>query len=988
METIKTLRIIFRKAANDRNDRFIAETTTGETLTILCNESQQKELASLLPYVQSGNNINLLNATEVEPAVFEAEIFVLEPDYLVDISSLAECFRPYGNHPLNYILGRIRPSENTRHILLGNTANFFIDALINEKDTLANENIALINENNSGAVNYTDILKKLFKSSPFEFSACEDLKDPGSEQQFFSSCRTHFENIKNSVQKSFPKAGIDRDKAVLEPSFICNTLGVQGRLDLMLNDFSAFVELKSGKAVEDYRTGGQFIHAGENHYIQMILYLAVLEFNLNLDADSIRSYLFYSKYPILSKENHSRKHLREALLLRNRIVAIESAINKQNSAEYTEKILKNIRPEILNTKQLEGTFFENYLRPSIDKFQSAIKILDDCERTYFMQLYTFINKELWLSKVGEREYEGIPRAANLWNACFEDKIAAGEILYNLTITDNQADSESHTVSLEIPEYGNLYLPNFRPGDAVVLYERNTEHDNVNNRQVFKGSIEILENKTIRIRLRYRQRNTLVWNNASQYALEHDYMDSTYTGMFRTLSTFLEANQERKDLLLCRRMPETKINPETFPENDIERAVQKALNTKDCFLLVGPPGTGKTSLALKQMTEAFLQENKTNILLVSYTNRAVDEICKALTSISEHLPFIRIGSELNCNPEYRKYLLDNCLDKCNRRNEVQEVIDKCRIFVGTAASIWNKPDIFKLKKFEVAIVDEATQLLEPHLLGILCAKNLSNENAIKRFILIGDHKQLPAVVLQSPEESKIDNPLLNEIGITNFGNSLFERLYRKYMDSGITSAYDTLFTQGRMHPKIAEFPSLHFYNNELKCAGLPHQVELWDNKNMEFYAVQKKSGESSDKVNQEEANVVVDICKKLHEEAIRTENEFIPEDIGIITPYRNQIALIRKHLQESGIDALSSITVDTIERFQGSQRDTIIYSFCVNAPWQLNALPCLTEENGKIIDRKLNVVLTRARKKLFITGNDVLLSKNPIFNELISHLKDE
>ncbi len=972
METIKTLRIIFREAAEDR---FIAKTTSGITLTILCNENQQQELASLLPYIQPGNRFNLLNVKEIEANILEAEFFIFEPDYLLDISSLAECFRPYGNHPLNYILARIRPGENTQHILLGNTANFFIDELVNEKD--------------SQPVNYQDVLKKLFKSSPFEFSACEDLKDLGTEYAFFSSCKKHFENIKKSVHDLFPKAGMDRDKAVLEPSFICNTLGIQGRLDLMLNDFSAFVELKSGKAVEDFRTGGQFIHSGANHYTQMILYLAVLEFNLNLDADSIRSYLLYSKYPVLSKEKHSRKHLGEALRLRNEIVAIESAVNQQNNAAYTEKILSNIRPEILNTNNLEGKFFENYLRPSIDKFKVSIDSLDNCERTYFMQLYSFINKELWLSKAGEREYEGISRASNLWNASFEDKLAAGEILHDLVITDNQADSESHTVTLEIPEYDDLYLPNFRPGDAVVLYERNTEKDNVNNRQVFKGAIEILDNKEVRVRLRYRQRNTLVWTIESQYALEHDYMDSTYTGMFRTLNAFLEANQERRDLLLGRRMPENNLNSDNISlcESDVERAVQKAIKSKDCFLLVGPPGTGKTSLALKQMVEAFLQENKTNILLISYTNRAVDEICKALASISEHLPFIRIGNELNCNPEYRKYLLDNLLDKCNRRSEVQQVIDKCRIYVGTVASVWNKPDIFKLKQFDVAIVDEATQLLEPHLLGILCAKKQDRENAIKRFILIGDHKQLPAVVLQSAEDSRIDNPLLNEIGINDFSNSLFERLYRKYMDSGIESAYDTLCTQGRMHPMIAEFPSSHFYHNQLKCAGLPHQEACWDNDNMKFYAVRKKSKDSSDKINLEEADVVVDICKKLFETAELGKSEFIPENIGIITPYRNQIALIRKRLQESGINALSSITVDTIERYQGSQRDIIIYSFCVNASWQLNALPCIIEENGRIIDRKLNVVLTRARKKLYIIGNDLLLSKNQIFNKLIKHIQE-
>ena len=134
-------------------------------------------------------------------------------------------------------------------------------------------------------------------------------------------------------------------------------------------------------------------------------------------------------------------------------------------------------------------------------------------------------------------------------------------------------------------------------------------------------------------------------------------------------------------------------------------------------MVGPPGTGKTSCALKKMVETFYEDENAQILLLSYTNRAVDEICKALSSIRPEVDFIRVGSELSCDESYRGHLIENELAACMRRSEVYERINRCRILVGTVASISAKPELFRLKHFNVAIVDEASQILEPRLEGL-------------------------------------------------------------------------------------------------------------------------------------------------------------------------------------------------------------------------------------------------------------------------------
>ena len=119
---------------------------------------------------------------------------------------------------------------------------------------------------------------------------------------------------------------------------------------------------------------------------------------------------------------------------------------------------------------------------------------------------------------------------------------------------------------------------------------------------------------------------------------------------------------------------------------------------------------------------------------------------------------------------------------------------------------------------------------------------------------------------------------------------------------------------------------------------------------------------------------------------QTASHFDPNHtVGVIVPYRNQIAMIRHEIAQLGIPRLMDITIDTIERYQGSQRDVIIYSFTISRPYQLDFLTssCFTDDDGTVIDRRLNVALTRARKQLLMTGNAKILSKNEIFAQLIA-----
>ena len=912
--------------------------------------------------------LNLLDVKRNDDGTYTPSFIVLEPDYLIDISSLAECYREYGSHPANYLMSRLVPIDNARPLLLGNIANLFLDEWIyaQEKEP-----------------DYLTCMKKAFKQYPIELAACEELLDAEKETLFFKDCRMHFEHIRQTVMETFlaPGYNLDKSDAVLEPSYICESLGIQGRLDYMQRDMSSFIEMKSGKA-DEYGIKGK-LEPKENNRVQMLLYMAVLEYNMGVNRRKQHPYLFYTRYPLLYPAQASWAQVRRIIALRNRIVAAEYGTQMHNHPSYTAELLAQINPRTLNQKKKQGRFWEQYLAPGIIRFQERLKALDDLEKTYVYTLYNFITKELYTSKSGDVDSESKTGASTLWLSTLDEKREAGEILYDLLIVENKA-SQPHkaTITLQIPAYDDSFLPNFRLGDVVVLYERNQPTDNVTNKLVIKGNIERLTDTEVCIRLRASQRNLNVFPETSLYAMEHDYMDTTFRSMYLGLSAFMDASQERKDLLLGKRTPlfdEDEMSKNAHFIDDFERVATKAVASKDYFLLVGPPGTGKTSRALRRMVEKFYARPETQILLLAYTNRAVDEICASLDTIVPVVDYIRIGSELSCDERYRKHLVENVLASCQKRKDVRDCLSACRVYVGTVASLSSKTELFKLKRFDVAIVDEATQILEPQLLWILSAKSSDGRDAVGKFVLIGDHKQLPAVVLQRKEESEVHDEGLRKIGLYNLKDSLFERLYRLHLSETHSWALDMLCRQGRMHPDVAFFPNKAFYEGRLEPVGLPHQQEEIKAP-VQFVPSSRDTESLSGKTNRHEAKMVADWAERVWKEAPEA---FDPNHtLGIITPYRSQIALIKKELQAKGIPALSEVSVDTVERYQGSERDVILYSFCVNYRYQLKFLPNLTEENGVQIDRKLNVALTRARKRLVIVGVPELLRENPIYARLI------
>lgn len=132
--------------------------------------------------------------------IYTPSFIVLEPDYLIDISSLAECYKDYGSHPANYFLSRLVPIDNARPLLLGNIANLFLDEWIHAGEE---------------EPDYIDCMKKAFRQYPIELAACAELRDPSKEKEFAKDCRMHFEHIRDIVQHTFLEPGYNLDKRML-----------------------------------------------------------------------------------------------------------------------------------------------------------------------------------------------------------------------------------------------------------------------------------------------------------------------------------------------------------------------------------------------------------------------------------------------------------------------------------------------------------------------------------------------------------------------------------------------------------------------------------------------------------------------------------------------------------------------------------------------------------------------------------------------------
>jgi DNA replication ATP-dependent helicase Dna2 len=500
----------------------------------------------------------------------------------------------------------------------------------------------------------------------------------------------------------------------------------------------------------------------------------------------------------------------------------------------------------------------------------------------------------------------------------------------------------------------------REGDAILL----SDGDPVRG-EVVTGTI-----------LRLSEQGLTVWTPeriADPTLIDRYESEITLDRTTRNLWRWLDAEPRLRALVSGERAPTfgaepVLIEPASALNEEQVEATRRALAAQDYLLVQGPPGTGKTSLLAEIAGQAIARGER--VLLAGFTNQAVDSALRRILA-SGVRNVVRLGHEYGVAEDIRPYQL---VERASPGLAPSDLPDLARIrdtlteaaLVASTAATWASEScdgVGEPLRFDLALVDEATQLTVPALTGAL--------RLARRFILIGDTRQLPP--LARSEEAA-------ERGLKR---SLFEALWERH---GAVAGV-SLTRQYRMHPAICAFPSQAFYGGALVAAGEAQTATLdldlapgdasaavLDPAHpLVFVDVRLADGafEPLGKASVAQADVVSKLVLALCRAGMPA------EEIGVVAPYRAQVAAIRQRLAQAGE---TQVTIDTVDRFQGAERRVILLSF--------GGTPAEGTRRGGhdfLADaRRLNVALTRAQRKLILVGNRARLDGAPLLRDLIRH----
>ena len=546
--------------------------------------------------------------------------------------------------------------------------------------------------------------------------------------------------------------------------------------------------------------------------------------------------------------------------------------------------------------------------------------------------------------------------------------------------------------------------NFEYGRPVVFFSREEQKHKYYN---FTGTVSYVDGDRMVVSVPDTAPLTDL-QALPNVGVQLSFDETSYRTMFDALDRVIRSKGRLgylRDLFYSRQKAETfSFAPMHFPylNQTQEEAVNKVLRAKDVAIVHGPPGTGKTTTLVEAIYETLRRENQ--VLVCAQSNMAVDWISEKL--VDRGVPVLRIGNptrvddkmlsftyerRFESHPDYellwaiRKAIRDlrahrkrgdekyhQKLERLkDRATELEihinaQLFGEARVIASTLVGSANR--LLDGQKFGTVFIDEAAQALE--------AASWIPIRRCTRVILAGDHCQLPPTV-KSIAALK-----------AGLGKTLMERIVEQKPE-----VVTLLRMQYRMNEEIMRFSSDWFYGNQVESAPEVKYRSILDldvpiewveaspdpsedgEKGFEQFV-----GESFGRINKVEAELTLLTLQEYFDRIGKTRilNERL--DVGIISPYRAQVQYLRSQLKKKEWfkPFRHLITVNTVDGFQGQERDIVVISLVrSNDEGQIGFLRNL---------RRMNVAITRARMKLIILGDVLTMTRHPFYRKLYEYIE--
>jgi len=602
----------------------------------------------------------------------------------------------------------------------------------------------------------------------------------------------------------------------------------------------------------------------------------------------------------------------------------------------------------------------------------------------------------------EREEDRLQYSEKIAKASIQERKKAGITWYPIVIRESYYGMGERLV-LEIERPGEHFIPNnFQFGSSAALFS-NYGNEGKDNPSV-TGTVSLVRRNNIRLTLYVDELPE--WVDTGKLGLNLLFDESSYKEMANAMNQVIKAKNNRlaklREILLGSEkasfQKEEEINYLNLNDSQ-NQALQKVTSAKDVAVIHGPPGTGKTTTLVEAIRHILTSEKQ--VLVCAPSNSAVDLV--ALRLFTKGVKVVRIGNPVKVNEDLLSLTIDSAitthtdfkkikefkkraaeyknmaskykrnfghaereqrraiLDESRKLQAeaenieqyiIQDTIEKAQVITCTLAGAANY--MLRDKNFSTLFIDEAGQAPEPACwIPILKAE---------RVIFAGDHQQLPPTV-KSKQAAK------DGLSIT-----LFEKIMlRQQVDTMLTVQY-------RMHEKIMAYSNLKFYKNNLIADASVKEATISNSFPVEFIdtagcGFNEEKGEGRESVqNIGEADCLVKHFHLLLEENILSQNA----TIGFISPYKAQVNLLETKVSEDKTlkDFGRRLTINTVDGFQGEERDVIYISLVrSNDDGEIGFLNDL---------RRMNVAMTRARKKLVIIGDSATLARHAFYKELLEY----